>query len=207
MCWNRIGRVSGNIDIINLGQIFVLPKKTLGNCTNRNSSKNNSLVGILSAKEGLRPSARHHQSYIVELVGEKIRYLVGWFRTVRWPRMNIIRMLARKLTRRSFKFKRYTPECVLTHLFSVWHVHPINFILFRQKFLNHAYLIELWRFPAKLTSTHLNHYYIGGVIKCQNERLWKQRTHYGLENGSIVFFFFLRLFISSNEVCNTAYAL
>ena len=62
----------------------------------------------------------------------------------------------------------------------------------------------LLRYPAKLTSTHLNHYYIGGVIKCQKECLWKQRTHYGLENGSLGF---LRLFTSSNEVCNTAYAL
>ena len=41
-------------------------------------------------------------------------------------------------------------------------------------------------------------------IKRQRDCLWKQRTHYRIENGS---FGFIKLFISRNEVCNTDNAL
>ena len=40
--------------------------------------------------------------------------------------------------------------------------------------------------------------------KWQKDCLWTQRTHLRLGNGSLGL---LKLFLSSNEVCNTAYAL
>ena len=54
---------------------------------------------------------------------------------------------------------------------------------------------------------HINLFSMSRANKRQKDFVWKQTTHYKNTDKKIEVSVLLRLFISSNKVCNTAYAL